>query len=497
MNDIPQLRRRRAGPLAPEQLRGGAFIRALGHDFLGYLVSLGLLNLGNLLLLPLITAYLPPAGLGLYSLVETALQLGLTLGLLGLKFSYLYYYAQADATEDPAARPALLGATLLLSASASFMVGLLLWAAFSHRGLLAVFDATPLSQAWLLVPLLVSGAAQTILLTELRAARHVWLSGSIAIAQLALWLLLSAFLIIRYDMGLPGLLAAQALAQTIACGAGFAALARRIRLRGTPGLAPKLLRYGIPMMAGLTLRYSLDTLSRFLLAAFVAIEAAGQFMIAARVASLFEAVLAVPFFTAWGGLVHHALRRPDAKVIVGRVSSIALVAGAILLLAILAAQAPLFRLLAHDDMPQLAGAFALLLLIKAVQLVKSPLSAGILLTGQTGWAVRNNLFALAIFVLLCYPASQIGGLTGMTFAMLCATLLPTLSLGAAARHHCPQTIHGAALLAGGLAAAMAAATAWLGSLPAAVATGSLLAAGASAAAIAVTAASQASGSSAS
>src|SRR3546814_9313273 len=111
------------------------------------------------------------------------------------------------------------------------------------------------------------------------------------------------------------------------------------------------------MMAGLTLRYSVDTLSRFLLAAFASIEAAGQFLIIARVATLFEALLTLPFFTAWGGLVHHALRRPDAAAIVGRVTSIALAAGALLLLAILAVQAPLFHLLAHDAMPQLAGAF--------------------------------------------------------------------------------------------------------------------------------------------
>lgn len=467
--------RRRAGPVAPEQLDGGAaFLRALGHDYLGYLISLGLLNLGNLLLLPLLTAYLSPAGLGLYSLVETALQQGLTLGLLGLKFAYLYYYAQADATGDSTLRPALLGATLLLSTAASTAIGLLLWAAFADPGLLSVFDAAPLPQAWLLVPLLVSGAVQTILLTELRAARHVWLSGTIAVAQLALWLLLSAVLVIGYDAGLPGLLAAQALAQIIACGTGYGLLAGRIRLRGSLVHGLKLLRYGLPMMTGLSLRYSLDTLSRFLLAALVSIEAAGQFMVVARVATLFEALLALPFFTAWGGLVHHALRRPDAGHIIGRVSSIALAAGALLLLTILALQAPLFRLLAHDAMPQLAGAFALLLLVKAVQLVKSPLSAGILLTGQTGWAVRNNLFALAIFLVLCYPMSHVWGLTGMTFAMLCATVAPMLTLGVAASRHCRQRIDHTALAAAGLAAAIAAATAWLDALPATLYAGGLV-----------------------
>ena len=171
MADMLLNRRSYARPVAPEQLSGcSRFLRALGQDYLGYVVSLGLLTLGNLLLLPLLTAYLTPAELGLYSLVETALQQGLTLGLLGLKFAYLYYYAQADALASPALRPALLGATLLLSSIASLAVGLLLWGAFADSRLLSVFDASPLPQAWLLVPLLVSGAMQTVLLTELRAA---------------------------------------------------------------------------------------------------------------------------------------------------------------------------------------------------------------------------------------------------------------------------------------------------------------------------------------
>src|SRR3546814_8750436 len=103
----------------------------------------------NLLLLPLLTAYLTPAELGLYSLVETALQQGLTLSLLGLKFAYLYYYAQADAAASPRLRPALLGAILLLSSAASLTIGLLLWGAFADPRLLSVFDAAPLPQAWL------------------------------------------------------------------------------------------------------------------------------------------------------------------------------------------------------------------------------------------------------------------------------------------------------------------------------------------------------------
>lgn len=448
-------------PIAPENLATPVeFTRALGQDFSGYLISLGLQSLGGLLLLPVITAYLKPADLGLFSLVETAQVQGATFGLLGLKFAYLYYYAHGPSEQ----RSGLLSTTLLLCGVAGTLAGVLLWAGFSSPGLMALLDSAILRHAWLLVPLLVSGVLQTVLLTELRAARRVWLSGVIGLSQLALMLLLSLAAVARYDLGLPGLFAAQALAQICSCCAAFALVAGHFKLAASTELSLRLLRYGMPMMLGLMLRYSLDTLCRFLLAALISIEAAGQFMIAAKVASLFDALLALPFFMAWGGLVHHALRQPAASAITGRISSIALSVGALLVFLLLLAREPLFRVFAHGAMPELAGLYAFLLLNRAVLLVKSPLTAGVLRTGRTGWSVRNNLFALAIFLALSYPAAAAAGVTGMAAILLLANFAATVSLAVAAQRHCAQHIAPAAIGLALLAVLAALATAFVNSL---------------------------------
>lgn len=430
---------------APEARAGvPAFVAALRRDFTGYLFSLGLLQLGNLLVLPLITAHLTGADVGLYSLVEAALLQGMTLSLLGLKFAYLYYYAQME----PAQRPRLLGTCLSLTAIASLIAGLLLTMPFSSARIMGLFDSATLPHAWLLVPLLLSGAIQTVLITELRAARHVWLSGLIAAMQMAIHLLLAWLLIAGYQAGLTGLLSAQATAQTISCLASFILLRRRLAAALDFEQVGRLLRYGIPMMAGLMLRYSLDTLCRFLLAALVSIEAAGLFLIVSAISALFEAVIANPFYMAWGGLVHHALRRPEASKILGYVTSIALAAGSAVFLLILAGQPMLFTLLAHDPMPGAAGAFALLLLSRLVMLVRSPLTGGLLRTGRTGWAVSNTLLALAIFGILIYPAATYAGLTGMAGTLLLANVVASATLTVAAWRHCPQRLEPAALMLG-------------------------------------------------
>ena len=451
-----------ATPVAPERLAGpAAFTRALLQDFGGYVLSLGLLGLGSVLLLPMITARLSAADLGLYSLVDTALTQGLTLGLLGLKFSYLYFYAHLPADE----RPRLLGNTLLLSGAGSLAVGTLLALLFGSADIMARFDAMPLPMAWLLAPLLVVGATQVVLLTELRAARHVKLSGVIAVAQLGLLLGCSYAMVVELDYGLPGLLGAQLIAQGIATLVATVLLLPRLSLDYDAARSARLLRYGLPMMGGLTLRYALDTLCRFLLAALVSIEAAGLFLVASRIASLFESLLATPFLMAFGSLVHHALRQPDAARILNRIAGLALAAGILLALLLLALREPLFRLLAHDPLPDSAGIFALLLLSRLVITVRSPLTAGILRDGRTGWAVRNSALALALFLAVVWPATALAGTTGTAAALLAANLAAAISLGRAARPQCPQHLPLQSWLLAGLLAAATLALLVVGDLP--------------------------------
>jgi O-antigen/teichoic acid export membrane protein len=447
---------------APEQLAGpAAYTHALLHDFGGYFLSLGLLSLGGILLLPMITASLSPAELGLFSLVDTALTQGLTLGLLGLKFSYLYYYAHIPSQE----RPRLLGNTLILCGAGSLVVGILLAGLFGSTTVMAQFDAVPLPMAWLLVPLQFIGATQVVLLTELRAARHVKLAGVIAVAQLALLLTCSYWMVVKQRYGLPGLLGAQLIAQGSATLGALVLLLPRLALDFDIARSQRLLRYGLPMMGSLTLRYALDTICRFLLAALVSIEAAGLFLVVNRVTMLFEGLLATPFLMAFGGLVHHALRKTDAAQILGRISSVMLAAGAGFALILLALREPLFLLLAHDPLPGSAGLFALLLLSRLVMTVRSPLTAGMLRDGRTGWSATNSLLALVLFLAMIWPAATLAGATGTAFAMLAANLIATLQLAVAARRQCLQHLQPEAWALAALLAVATAAIALLGSLP--------------------------------
>ncbi len=438
------------------------FLHALAQDHAGYLVSVGLLALGNLLLLPLVTATFDPTMIGLYSLVESGLTLGATLCLLGQKFAYLYFQARQPA----ASHPALLGTALALTSTAALLIGLPLALFFGNGPAMALFAASALPQAWLLPLLLLGGSIQALLITALRAERRVALAGSLAVLNLICWLGASALLVLWAGLGLPGLLLGQLCGQVAAISLALLRPGMTApRWRFDAALSRPLLAYGTPLMLGLLARYALDSLSRFLIAAWAGIAAAGDYLIAMRIASLFDALLALPFFMAWGGLVHHALQRPAAGAILSRVSALTMAAGGLLLAVLLALQPLLFGLLAGAARPDLLPLFGFCLLSQFFVLVKSPLGAGLLRLPGTGWALRNHLLTLALFLPLAWPAIRLAGAVGATAAIALANMLATLILFMQAQHHSAQNLPRLALLLPPALAATCLATAWLGHAP--------------------------------
>src|SRR3546814_13530092 len=81
-------------------------------------------------------------------------------------------------------------------------------------------------------------------------------------------------------------------------------------------------------------------------------------------------------------------------------------------------------------------------------LVRSPLTAGILMTGHTGWATRNSLLGLVVFLILIYPLAHLWQAEGLAAALLIAHTPATLVLVANSWRPCLPQIDGRALWQG-------------------------------------------------
>jgi O-antigen/teichoic acid export membrane protein len=169
-----------------------------------------------------------------------------------------------------------------------------------------------------------------------------------------------------------------------------------------------------------------------MLASWVSLEAAADWLVVSRVLSVFDVLVASPFFMAWGGLVHHMLRRPDAAKVASAVSRWTLMASTVAVLLMALAYAPLTELMYGQALPELGTLFVLLLWSKWAAVVKSPLCCGVNRSGDTGWALRNNLWALGIFVLSSIVLMHMLGSSfkkeGLAATMLIATVAQSLLL---------------------------------------------------------------------
>ena len=431
--------------MTPPDSRDADTLRTLQRDTWGYVVSLGPLGLGGLALLPLMTQLLSPAQLGWMAVAEALLLPAGTLGMMGLKFAYLYRFARTTAAEQHT----LLATCMALGGATSLACGLLVALLLTHPLLLAWMGwpgPAPMQHAWLLVLLVPVGTLQALLMTELRAQRRVRDTAIVSYAQLGVTLAASAWLTLVWPWGIDGFMAGQLLGQLFALAhtgwllrgslsqQGLSDLPERVaaRVQADWAQAPALLRYGWPLTAGLLVRYGMDSLSRVMLAGLASLQAAADWLVVSRVLSVFDVLVANPFYMAWGGLVHHALRRPGAERVTSQVSRWALLASSLAAMLAAAAFVPLSQLMTGHARADLAWLFVLLLWGKWLALVKSPLCCGVQQTGHTGWALRNNALALVVFAPAAWGLVQLpppwGQAHGMAAAMLLATLAPAVLL---------------------------------------------------------------------
>lgn len=389
---------------------------------------MGVLGLGAVALLPVLTQGLSPAQLGALAIIEGLLVPASTLGMMGLKFAFLYRFARSE----PGQRARLLGTCLGLGCLFSVCAGLLLQLALEicwHAGLFGAGAERPIGPLWLLPALVAAGTAQGVLMTELRARRSIRETAVVSYIQLALTVAVSGYLVAYRRAGLEGYFIGQ-LAGNLLAVAWMSLRCWRVgsigQLEWTAGAS--LVRYGAPLAGALLIRYGIDTIARVLLATLVSVEAAGDWLVVSRIVGIFEALVGGPFMMAWGGLVHHAVQRPDAQAQISRVARATLAFGAAFAMALLLVHQPLLRILAGAMRPDLALLFAVLLLPKVIDAARGPWTAGIQLAGTTGWALRNNAVALMAFVVVAPGMTVFAGPEGLAAAILLCTVLATVLL---------------------------------------------------------------------
>lgn len=401
-----------AGGNSPDAMR--VAFRALAGDSFVYLLGAVALGLGNFILVPLYTRYLVPAEFGVYALVDITVLVLVTVTQLKLDVSYLKWFADVD----PAQRRSLLGSVLLTGAFASAMAG----------GLLALAVAAPIGQRWLqtedrsfawtLFPLVVLENLQGFFLTDLRARRRTVAYTSCSVARLLAIVGATVWFVAIRQQGVYGVFLGRLIGDAVSTAILAASCIRSFRLRFAKELLRPMTNYGLPLVWGSLMALLMDASGRYFLMQYSTLEQVGLYGAAIKISSVFQVLISQPFGVAWGGLMFQIARWPNARFVYSRVISVVCVVS--MTGALLAAlfTPTLFLLLASPAYAPAMAVFPLVLLVRAVNVLESPVSTGIAVVSKTKWFAVVHSFGLIVTLAANYVLVPAHGMFGVAAAWL-------------------------------------------------------------------------------
>ncbi len=403
----------------------GATLLSLVGDSAVYLAGGILIGLGNIVLIPLYTRTLALREFGVYALVDVTIVLIVTVTALKLDVSYLKWFADLD----PARRGELLGSTLLAGLAASAVGGAALSLIVAGRAGELWLHASARSYAWFLFPIIVLENLQALLLTDLRARRRAVPYSLAAVVRLAVMVVVSYYLLVIRQAGLPGLF----LGRLVGDAAAFVFLGaislRSVVFRVSWSLLLPMLRFGAPLIWSIFAVMFQDASGRYFLSRYGTLDQVGLLGAAIKIGAAFQMLVSVPFGVAWGGIQFQIVKRPDAQVIYSKIFGYVYVLALGVALVLTNFASTLFHIFTAPAYYPAVVVLPLVLLVRAMSVIEQPASVGVYLAGRTDLLAMSYTAALGANLLLLRLLAPRFGLVGVGCAwLLGSATVPVLFL---------------------------------------------------------------------
>ena len=403
----------------------GAALVSLVCDSAVYSIGGLLIGLGSIILLPLYTRTLGPREFGVYALVDVTILLIVSVTALKLDVSYLKWFAELD----PARHPQLLGTTLCAGLVASTLGGIALFLVVASRFGDGWLHFSGKSFAWMLLPIVLLENLQALLLTDLRARRRAVLYSTAAIVRLAIMVVVSYYLLVVQQAGLPGLflgrLAGVAAAVLFLGAIGF----RSVLFRFSPSLLLPMLRFGAPLVWSILAVTLQDASGRYFLTHYGSLEEVGLLGAAIKIGGLFQMLVSVPFGVAWSGVLFQIVKEREGQVIYSKILGYVYVLALSVALVLSIFASTIFSIFTAPAYYAATTALPLVLLVRAMAVIEQPASAGVYVSGRTDLLAISYTAALGVNLLLLRLLVPRFGLMGTAWAWLVGSaVVPCLFL---------------------------------------------------------------------
>ncbi|MBL8521424.1 MAG: oligosaccharide flippase family protein [Betaproteobacteria bacterium] len=399
-----------------------------------YLLGNLLNRIGAFLLLPLYTKYLPVADYGILEVLYVSVAVLSVICAAGLSHTTLRFYFDEP---DERGRNAVVSTNLIL-VTLSCLCGALVVLAFGEQASHLLFDSGQYRFAIALcLCIMVLEMSTEVGFAFLRAiensALFVWLS----FLRLLLQLGMSIYLVAYREMGIEGVLIANA----VSAGVGWMVVTgyaiQKCGLVFRRSLVTPMVKYSVPMAVGGVLASVSVNVDRLMMKEYLSLEAVGLFALASKFAMILAFLVSEPFSRAYGPFRFSILGKPDAAAIQSQAVTYLVAIASLTALGIALFTPEVLVAFAGREY-HAAGVYVPVLLAAGVVSAASYcFETGILAAKRTVlllYAALAALMAKVVLNILLLPVLQIHG---ATLAVLLAAIIQTLAIHAMSQRMLP------------------------------------------------------------
>lgn len=297
-------------------------IRKLGFQTIIYGMSGILTQAAGFFLLPLYTHYLTPADYGAFELVNVFFNFANQIFMLGLGTAMFRSFYDADTFKE---KKIVVSTTANFLVIYTFLLTLPLYI-FSDRfvGILIGGSANSL---WLrlVVGTVFINSLMQLPLYLLRVEERAWRYLIIDVAVFLTTLILNIIFIVRFSLGVLGLLESRLIATLIGFILGAHVVIKYFSLTFSFKEIKKQLVFGIPLIVS-NFAYIVFNLSdRYFLKSLTGLNDLGIYSVSYKFANIFTFFVLTPFSIAWGSALFSIYKQKDAKEIYSSITNIFLI----------------------------------------------------------------------------------------------------------------------------------------------------------------------------
>jgi O-antigen/teichoic acid export membrane protein len=363
-----------------------ALLKNLGKHSVVYGVGDLLSKSIGFLLIPLYTHYLSPEQYGTLDLLDlTSYIIGLFLAMgLAEAISRFYYDEDSDQVISAA-----LGTILL-----ACFIALLFLIPGANRISVIVFGESSFARLFKIVFLTMSANLLADLpMTVFRIRERSLLVTGVNLVRLSLSLSLNILFLVRFGMGVEGVLYSGLITATLSGIVMNILLLRTIRLRWDRAIWVKMARYGAPLIGSWAGMFVLNFADRFMLQRLSGLEDVGIYALAYKFGMLPNVLLTGPFMMIWGPKRFQLANAGESSRTYGRIFTYYLGLQVLVVVGIAATIAPAIKIVANPRYHE-AHLYVLPVLLGYV-------AYGMYRYTQFGILLKQRTAVLGVFALIC------------------------------------------------------------------------------------------------